>query len=77
VDTISENIKVLNENLKDVIKRIDGLCKILPEDLKMEEVIPVPLLSLDTHHEVQIYLERKLNNLRNMKKRKQFILELV
>lgn len=54
VDVVFNQIKIMNENLQKIMKEIDFLCKLLPDDLKMEDSIPIPLLALESHSEVYV-----------------------
>lgn len=55
VDSVFNQINLMNENLHQLMRTIDYLCKLLPDDLKMEDSIPVPLLTLENHSEVYLF----------------------
>jgi len=47
ISNISESLVLNNRLLNVVLRKIEELCDQLPEDLKMEDPIPVPLLTLN------------------------------
>eukprot|EP01114_Cavostelium_apophysatum_P000388 TRINITY_DN10356_c0_g1_i1.p1 TRINITY_DN10356_c0_g1~~TRINITY_DN10356_c0_g1_i1.p1 ORF type:complete len:545 (+),score=97.89 TRINITY_DN10356_c0_g1_i1:60-1694(+) len=53
VDGMFANINRINENLSSILSSINMLVSVLPEHLKMEEPLPVPLLTLSHHEHIE------------------------